>query len=124
MVARETTQKKPHVAVLASPGMGHVTPLLELAKRLVVDHGFCEGESPSLVVFRCGTPLALLRVVICGDASLAKARGCRRHKNCMSQGNGARHEGAEGNVARHGGAKGVTIACRKVMGLGTRAPKA
>ncbi|ONI23039.1 hypothetical protein PRUPE_2G166200 [Prunus persica] len=31
-----------------------------------------EGESPSLVVFRCGTPLALLRVVICGDASLAK----------------------------------------------------
>ncbi|KAI5356227.1 hypothetical protein L3X38_009122 [Prunus dulcis] len=32
----------------------------------------CEGESPSLVVFRCGTPLALLRVVICGDASLAK----------------------------------------------------
>ncbi|KAI5311164.1 hypothetical protein L3X38_045488 [Prunus dulcis] len=32
----------------------------------------CEGKSPSLVVFRCGTPLALLRVVICGDASLAK----------------------------------------------------
>lgn len=40
MVARETTQKKPHVAVLASPGVGHVTPLLKLAKRLVVDHGF------------------------------------------------------------------------------------
>ncbi|XP_018500731.2 UDP-glycosyltransferase 72E1-like [Pyrus x bretschneideri] len=36
----ESTQNKPHVAVLASPGMGHVTPLLELAKRLVVDHGF------------------------------------------------------------------------------------
>ncbi|KAI5311997.1 hypothetical protein L3X38_041170 [Prunus dulcis] len=34
-----------------------------------------EGESPSLVVFRCGTPLALLRVVICGDASLAKFSG-------------------------------------------------
>ncbi|KAI5353896.1 hypothetical protein L3X38_006790 [Prunus dulcis] len=34
--------------------------------------GAREGESPSLVVFRCGTPLALLRVVICGDASLAK----------------------------------------------------
>lgn len=32
--------QKPHVTVLASPGMGHVTPLLELAKRLVVDHGF------------------------------------------------------------------------------------
>ncbi|KAM1981634.1 hypothetical protein ACFX15_038102 [Malus domestica] len=36
----ESTQNKPHVVVLASPGMGHVTPLLELAKRLVVDHGF------------------------------------------------------------------------------------
>ncbi|KAM1388026.1 hypothetical protein ACFX2I_016199 [Malus domestica] len=36
----ESGQKKPHVAVLASPGIGHVTPLLELAKRLVVDHGF------------------------------------------------------------------------------------
>ncbi|XP_062017041.1 anthocyanidin 3-O-glucosyltransferase 5-like [Rosa rugosa] len=32
--------QKPHVAVLSSPGMGHVTPLLELAKRLVVDLGF------------------------------------------------------------------------------------
>ncbi|KAI5335349.1 hypothetical protein L3X38_025482 [Prunus dulcis] len=31
-----------------------------------------EGESPSLVVFRCGTPLALLRVVTCGNASLDK----------------------------------------------------
>ncbi|KAB2604184.1 UDP-glycosyltransferase 72E1-like [Pyrus ussuriensis x Pyrus communis] len=36
----ESSQKKPHVTVLASPGIGHVTPLLELAKRLVVDHGF------------------------------------------------------------------------------------
>ena len=32
--------KKPHVAMLSSPGMGHVTPLLELAKRLVLDSGF------------------------------------------------------------------------------------
>ncbi|XP_062022029.1 anthocyanidin 3-O-glucosyltransferase 5-like [Rosa rugosa] len=29
-----------HVAVLASPGMGHIVPLLEFAKRLVVHHGF------------------------------------------------------------------------------------
>ncbi|XXG83898.1 hypothetical protein AAC387_Pa10g1545 [Persea americana] len=31
---------KPHVAILASPGMGHLIPLLELAKRLVSLHGF------------------------------------------------------------------------------------
>ncbi|XP_061362028.1 anthocyanidin 3-O-glucosyltransferase 5-like [Gastrolobium bilobum] len=29
---------KPHVVVLPSPGMGHVTPMLELAKRLVLHH--------------------------------------------------------------------------------------
>ncbi|KAM5564826.1 UDP-glycosyltransferase 72E1 [Rosa sericea] len=33
-------QQKPHITVLSSPGMGHVTPLIELAKRLIVDHGF------------------------------------------------------------------------------------
>nr|XP_048330992.1 anthocyanidin 3-O-glucosyltransferase 5-like [Ziziphus jujuba var. spinosa] len=32
--------KKAHVVVLASPGMGHVTPLLELAKTLVLHLGF------------------------------------------------------------------------------------
>ncbi|XP_030473118.2 anthocyanidin 3-O-glucosyltransferase 5-like [Syzygium oleosum] len=31
---------KPHVAVLANSGLGHVIPLLEFAKRLVVGHGF------------------------------------------------------------------------------------
>lgn len=31
---------KPHVAILVSPGMGHLIPLLELAKRLVSPHGF------------------------------------------------------------------------------------
>lgn len=30
---------QPHVAVLASPGLGHLIPLLEFAKRLVVNHG-------------------------------------------------------------------------------------
>ncbi|CAL2259523.1 unnamed protein product [Prunus armeniaca] len=40
--------------------------------------------------------------------------GCRKHKNCMSQGNGPRHEGAEG----------IRIACSKMMGLGTRVLKA
>ncbi|KAI5344009.1 hypothetical protein L3X38_011886 [Prunus dulcis] len=59
-----------------------------------------EGESPSLVVFQCGTPLTLLRVMTCGNASLAK-----------------------GDVAGHQGAEGIRIACRKAMGLGTRASK-
>ncbi|KAI3504792.1 hypothetical protein L1887_26511 [Cichorium endivia] len=31
---------KPHVAFLASPGMGHITPLFELALRLVGEHNF------------------------------------------------------------------------------------
>ncbi|KAM6597576.1 hypothetical protein CsatA_008100 [Cannabis sativa] len=33
------TTAKPHVAVVSSPGMGHIIPLLELAKRLAADHG-------------------------------------------------------------------------------------
>lgn len=41
MVIAESETMKPqsHVAVLASPGMGHIIPLFELAKRLVVHHG-------------------------------------------------------------------------------------
>ncbi|KAL9229438.1 hypothetical protein vseg_004904 [Gypsophila vaccaria] len=31
---------KPHVALLASPGLGHLIPIVELAKRLVAQHGF------------------------------------------------------------------------------------
>ncbi|GLT79982.1 hypothetical protein SLA2020_514460 [Shorea laevis] len=31
---------KPHAALLASPGMGHLFPVLELGKRLVSNHGF------------------------------------------------------------------------------------
>ncbi|KAK3030541.1 hypothetical protein RJ639_039571 [Escallonia herrerae] len=31
---------KPHVAFLSSPGMGHITPILELAERLALHHGF------------------------------------------------------------------------------------
>ncbi|XP_073135653.1 anthocyanidin 3-O-glucosyltransferase 5-like [Henckelia pumila] len=33
-------EMKPHVAFLPSPGMGHVIPLFQLAKRLVFDHAF------------------------------------------------------------------------------------
>ncbi|KAG9135530.1 hypothetical protein Leryth_022267 [Lithospermum erythrorhizon] len=36
----EMSMEKPHVAFLSSPGMGHITPLFELAKRLVLHHGF------------------------------------------------------------------------------------
>ncbi|KAF7844841.1 UDP-glycosyltransferase 72E1-like [Senna tora] len=31
---------KPHVVLLASPGMGHLIPVIELAKRLHTHHGF------------------------------------------------------------------------------------
>ncbi|KAI3974889.1 hypothetical protein MKX01_005000 [Papaver californicum] len=31
---------KPHIIMLPSPGMGHLIPLTELAKRLVLNHGF------------------------------------------------------------------------------------
>ncbi|XP_010496578.1 PREDICTED: UDP-glycosyltransferase 72E3-like [Camelina sativa] len=32
--------RKPHAAMFASPGMGHVMPVMELAKRLSANHGF------------------------------------------------------------------------------------
>ncbi|KAL6317967.1 hypothetical protein AAG906_031015 [Vitis piasezkii] len=38
MVAAESG--RPHVALLPSPGMGHIIPLLEMAKRLALHHGF------------------------------------------------------------------------------------
>ena len=38
MEAMQTT--KPHAAMFASPGMGHVIPVIELAKRLAGSHGF------------------------------------------------------------------------------------
>ncbi|KAF5752965.1 UDP-glucoronosyl/UDP-glucosyl transferase family protein [Tripterygium wilfordii] len=31
---------KPHAAILASPGVGHLVPVIELGKRLVTHHGF------------------------------------------------------------------------------------
>lgn len=38
-VTNAESMLKPHVAFLPSPGMGHIIPLLEFAKRLVQDHG-------------------------------------------------------------------------------------
>ncbi|KAM5564820.1 anthocyanidin 3-O-glucosyltransferase 5 [Rosa sericea] len=40
VLAEPDSLNEHHVAVLASPGMGHIVPLLELAKRLVVQHCF------------------------------------------------------------------------------------
>ncbi|KAI5564053.1 hypothetical protein POPTR_014G041800v4 [Populus trichocarpa] len=40
MAVVENETAKPHVAIMPSPGIGHITPLLEIAKRLVVLHDF------------------------------------------------------------------------------------
>ena len=32
--------QKPHVAILPSPGLGHLNPLVEFARRLITDHNF------------------------------------------------------------------------------------
>ncbi|KAJ0112490.1 hypothetical protein Patl1_00576 [Pistacia atlantica] len=34
-------EAKPHIAVVPSPGMGHLLPVIELAKQLVLRHNFC-----------------------------------------------------------------------------------
>ncbi|XP_016451001.2 hydroquinone glucosyltransferase-like [Nicotiana tabacum] len=39
-MATAEQKEKPHVAFLPSPGMGHIIPLFEFAKRLVINHGF------------------------------------------------------------------------------------
>ncbi|KAK3000701.1 hypothetical protein RJ639_022462, partial [Escallonia herrerae] len=36
----ESTQQQPHIAILPTPGMGHLIPLTEFAKRLVLHHNF------------------------------------------------------------------------------------
>lgn len=35
-----TQSQKPHIAILPSPGMGHLIPLVEFAKRLILHHQF------------------------------------------------------------------------------------
>ncbi|PWA39624.1 UDP-glucuronosyl/UDP-glucosyltransferase [Artemisia annua] len=51
-IDNETTPK-PHVAFLSSPGMGHITPLFELAIRLVTQHDF---QVSFLVITTAFTP--------------------------------------------------------------------
>ncbi|KAK3038144.1 hypothetical protein RJ639_029598 [Escallonia herrerae] len=48
---------KPHVAFLSSPGMGHITPVLELAKRLALHHGFKDLSIPVYSFFTASTAL-------------------------------------------------------------------
>ncbi|KAF8032480.1 hypothetical protein BT93_D1404 [Corymbia citriodora subsp. variegata] len=49
---RPSTTAPPHVAIVPTPGMGHLIPLAELAKRLVHRHGF----SVTFVVPNDGSP--------------------------------------------------------------------
>ncbi|XP_062091442.1 hydroquinone glucosyltransferase-like [Humulus lupulus] len=53
-MAQQPQAQKPHVAILPSPGMGHLIPLVEFAKRLVTAHDFTitfvvptDGPAPS-----------------------------------------------------------------------------
>ncbi|WRX15074.1 UDP-glucuronosyl/UDP-glucosyltransferase - like 10 [Theobroma cacao] len=61
MVVANETHIKPHVAVLPSVGMGHLIPLLELAKRLVVEHGM----RVSLLVITTNAPSAAQEQLLC-----------------------------------------------------------
>jgi hydroquinone glucosyltransferase len=42
MATKQQTQQEtvPHVAIVPTPGIGHLIPLVEVAKRLVVHHNF------------------------------------------------------------------------------------
>ncbi|CAL2256747.1 unnamed protein product [Prunus armeniaca] len=90
-----------------------------------------EGESPSLVVFRCGTPVTLLRVVTCGSASLTKvmtSQSMALHwpsnttvhlPSCIV------HSPKSPSKKDIGGREVATnLACHRVMWLGKRVPKA
>ncbi|KAM4123199.1 hypothetical protein ACB094_01G142200 [Castanea mollissima] len=48
-----TQQMSPHMAIFPSPEMGHLIPLVELAKRLVLHHGF----SVTFIITTDGSPM-------------------------------------------------------------------
>ncbi|CDY48502.1 hypothetical protein HID58_031520 [Brassica napus] len=52
--------KAPHVAIIPSPGMGHLIPLVQFAKRLVQRHGF----SVTFIVVGEGPPSKAQRTVL------------------------------------------------------------
>ncbi|MCL7044704.1 hypothetical protein MKW94_009454 [Papaver nudicaule] len=53
-------QTKPHIVMLPTPGMGHLIPLTELAKRLVRDHNF----SVSFLIPSDGSPSIAIKSVL------------------------------------------------------------
>lgn len=58
----QTEKKTPHVAIIPSPGMGHLIPLVELAKLLVGRH----GVTATFVVPTDGAPSKAMRSVLEG----------------------------------------------------------
>ncbi|RZC90207.1 hypothetical protein C5167_044836 [Papaver somniferum] len=53
-------QTKPHIVMVPTPGMGHLIPLTELAKRLVDDHNF----SVSFLIPSDGSPSIAIKSVL------------------------------------------------------------
>ncbi|KAI3949778.1 hypothetical protein MKW92_039968 [Papaver armeniacum] len=53
-------QTKPHIVMVPTPGMGHLIPLTELAKRLVGDHNF----SVSFLIPSDGSPSIAIKSVL------------------------------------------------------------
>ncbi|KAG2690674.1 hypothetical protein I3760_09G199500 [Carya illinoinensis] len=54
--------EKPHIAILPSPGMGHLIPLIELAKLLALHHGF----RVTCIVPTIGYPSEAMKAVLEG----------------------------------------------------------
>ncbi|KAM2938507.1 hypothetical protein FF1_038291 [Malus domestica] len=59
--------KSPHVAIVPTPGIGHLTPLIELAKRLVVHHNF----SVTVIIPKDGSLLTPQKKVLEAVSSLS-----------------------------------------------------
>ncbi|KAF5468428.1 hypothetical protein F2P56_012580 [Juglans regia] len=64
MVEVEYDTMKPHIAVLPSPGMGHIIPLFELAKYLVVHHN-CHVSFLNITTEASAAQTHLLRSPAC-----------------------------------------------------------
>ncbi|KAM3759753.1 hypothetical protein ACB098_01G143600 [Castanea mollissima] len=55
-----TQQMSPHIAIIPSPEMGHLIPLVELAKRLVLHHGF----SVTFIITTDGSPMKPQKAIL------------------------------------------------------------
>ncbi|XP_043694861.1 hydroquinone glucosyltransferase-like [Telopea speciosissima] len=56
----EETQKTPHIVILPAPGIGHLIPLTELAKRLTLHHNF----TVTLAISTEGSPSKTLKAIV------------------------------------------------------------